>query len=258
MTSDLDLKELLEFAAEGEPPPVQGPAGVFRRADAIRRRRRVATCLAGVATVGVLVAAGVTVGGRTGGARPDSNGVAFPASTATTAASSAPVTPSVMAPVSLLQTLRGLLPSGSKTSRPVDDTYMAQVVITDGRGRTLVEIDVQPGYLSSDQKTPQSDLLAKFTCATRDIGPGAQCSAETLPDRTRIVSVSGSADEPKAPAVRLRQVDLLTPGGGRVVATAWNAENPSHGPVTRPEPALGLQQLRQIATSGRWWAAPAR
>jgi hypothetical protein len=255
VTGDLDLKELLEFAAEGEPPPVQGPAGVFRRADAIRRRRRMATCLAGVATVGVLVAAGVTVAGRTtGGPGPDGNGPALPASTGGTAPSATPVAPSVMAPVSLLHTLRALLPSGSKTSKPVDDTYMAQVVITDGGGRTLVEIDVQPGYLSSDQKTPQSDLLAKFTCATRDMAAGAQCSAETLPDQTRIVSVTGPADEPKAPAVRLRQVDLLTPGGGRVVATAWNAENPSRGPVTRPEPALGLPQLRAIATSGRWWA----
>jgi hypothetical protein len=160
--------------------------------------------------------------------------------------------------VSLLHTLRALLPSGLKTSKPVDDTYMAQLVITDSGGRTLVEIDVQPGYLSPNNKTSESDLLAMFTCATRDVGPGAKCSAETLPDRTRIVSVTGPADEPKAPAVRLRQVDLLTPGGGRVVATAWNAENPSRGPVTRPEPALGLQQLRQIATSGRWWAAPGR
>jgi hypothetical protein len=159
--------------------------------------------------------------------------------------------------VSLLHTLQALLPSGLKTGKPVDDTYMARLVITDSGGRTLVEVDVQPGYLSNDHKTPRSDLLAKFTCATRDVGPGAKCSAETLPDQTRIVSVTGSADEPKAPAVRLRQIDLLTPGGGRVVVTAWNAENPSRGPVTRPEPALGLAQLRQIATSDRWWATPA-
>ena len=156
--------------------------------------------------------------------------------------------------MSLLHTLRALLPSGLTTSKPVDDPSMAQLVITDSGGRTLVEIDVQPGYLSANSKTSESDLLAMFTCATRDVGPGAKCSAETLPDQTRIVSVTGPADEPKAPAVRIRQVDLLTPGGGRVVATAWNAENPSRGPVTRPEPALGLQQLRQIATSGRWWA----
>ena len=256
MTGDLDLKELLEFATEGEPPPVLGPAGVFRRADAIRRRRRVATGLAGVATVGVLVAAGLTITERPGGPRPDSDGSAFPAGPGPTTATSAPVAPSVLAPVSLLHTLRALLPAGLKTGKPVDDAYMAQLVITDGDGRTLVEVDVQPGYLSNDVKTPRSDLLDKFACATRDMGAGAKCSAETLPDQTRIVSVTGPADEPKAPAVRLRQIDLLTPGGGRVVATAWNAENPSRGPVTRAEPALDLLQLRQIATSNRWWAAP--
>jgi hypothetical protein len=248
VTGDLDLKELLEFAAGGEPPPVEGPAGVFRRADAIRRRRRVGTCLAGVATVGVLVAAGVTVTDRPGGPGP-----VFPAGPGPTAASSAPGAPSVLAPVSLLHTLRALLPAGLTTGKPVDDTYMARLVITDSGGRTLVEVDVQPGYLSNDRKTPRSDLLAKYDCATRDMGAGAKCSAETLPDQTRIVSVTGPADEPEAPAVRLRQVDLLTPGGGRVVVTAWNAENPSRGPVTRPEPALALQQLRQIAASDRWW-----
>src|SRR4051794_11252547 len=145
VTGDLDLKELLEFATEGEPPPAEGPAGVFRRADVIRRRRRAATALAGVATIGVLVTAGLTVTDRSGAPRPDANGAVVAGGPGTTAASSAPVTPSVLAPVSPLHTLRALLPSGLKTSKPVEQSTMAQLVITDSGGRTLVEVDVQPG-----------------------------------------------------------------------------------------------------------------
>jgi hypothetical protein len=257
VTGDLDLKGLLESAAEGEPPPVAGPAGVFQRADAIRRRRRwAATGLAGVMTFGVL-AAGVAITSGLGGAKPDGDGSALPAAPGTVAvtpSASASVSPAALAPVSLLHTLRGLVPPGGKVRAVTDEANVAKLVITDDGGRTLVEVDAQPGFLTTDAKTPASALLGWFDCATRAVPAGAHCTAETLPDKTRLVTVTGPAGEPGAPEVRIRQVDLLTPGGGRLVATAWNAVNVKSGPVTRPEPALDLGQLRKIATSGRWWA----
>jgi hypothetical protein len=248
VTGDLDLKELLEFAAEDEPPPEAGPANVFRRADAIRHRHRVVTGLAGVATLGVLVAAGVTIVNLSGRA-PSGNGeIGVPAAPGTTASAAASAGPE--SPVTIL---RALLPAGVQAGSEVSRKEFAQLVVTDLGGRTLVEVNVEPDFVASAGKITQAELLSRYDCAKRAVPTGAHCSAQTLPDGTRIVSVAGPAGEPGAPDVARRQVELLTPAGGRVVVTASNAVNPQKGPVTRPEPGLDLGQLRQIAASGRWW-----
>lgn len=140
----------------------------------------------------------------------------------------------------VMATLISLLPSGLKKSDQSGQNGFAELVIDDGRGKTAVEINVQPNM---------AGLAGSMNCASHAGQPGT-CTASTLPDGTKEVVTRGASPSGNGAVVQWR-VDALRPDGLRVVVFEFNAASAS-GPVTRSEPALTVAQLSQIATSQLW------
>ncbi|PNE37101.1 hypothetical protein [Streptomyces noursei] len=131
-------------------------------------------------------------------------------------------------------TLSSLLPKGVEVVKKSggDDPEYAYVVVDDGQGRSLVQVNVQP-----DMRDVADDLFH----------PGD----ESLADGTRI-AVQQGPDEKGVDGVLMWTVDTMRADGKRVVITAFNSAT-QHSAATRSTPALTMQQMREMALSPKWW-----
>ncbi|MFF0624136.1 hypothetical protein [Streptomyces sp. NPDC004296] len=112
------------------------------------------------------------------------------------------------------------------------DTSFGYAVVDDGRGRSLVQVNVQP-----DMRDVAGDLF----------GSGAR----TLPDGTRIAVHQGPGEK-GGDGVVMWTVDTMRTDGRRVVVSAFNAET-QQSAATRTAPALTVEQMRKIALDPKWW-----
>ncbi|WP_030145723.1 hypothetical protein [Streptomyces violaceorubidus] len=130
-------------------------------------------------------------------------------------------------------TLTTLLPGKlDVVARGGQESEYAYVVVDDGRGRSLVQINVQYG-----------------------MGDGAgplYAGGEILPDGTRVVTRQEPGEKAGAGVV-MWTVDTLRPGpaGLRVVISAFNTGDQNED-ATRDAPALGMEQLRKLALAEQW------
>ncbi|MDT7840954.1 hypothetical protein [Streptomyces justiciae] len=130
------------------------------------------------------------------------------------------------------KTLVDLLPSGlTPVSRGGDESGWGYVVVDDGKGKSLVEINVQPDM---------GDLL----------GEGMFEGAEEVGDGTMLVTHEDAGDKDVAGTVRWT-VDTVRINGLRVVISAYNSGGPHDAPG-RDKPALTMEQLKTIALSPAW------
>ncbi|WP_329280164.1 hypothetical protein [Streptomyces sp. NBC_00691] len=129
-------------------------------------------------------------------------------------------------------TLRSLLPKGLKVADKGGDGGYGYLVVDDGRGRSLVQINVQPNM---------SDVAGDL------FGSG---DVTTLPDGRR-VKLTQQPGEKGGEGVVWWTADTMTPEGFRVVVSAFNAGT-QHEAATRAEPALTMEQLKAIALSPKW------
>ncbi|MFM9450071.1 hypothetical protein [Streptomyces europaeiscabiei] len=130
------------------------------------------------------------------------------------------------------KTLTGLLPDdvhGVDGGNEASD--FAYVVLDDGKGRSLVQMNVQPGM---------ADLADSLFGA----------DAETLPDGTKVATRQGPGEK-GGEGVVMWTVDTLRTDGLRVVINAFNS-GAQHTAATRDTPVLTMAQLKEIATSERW------
>ncbi|MEU0601097.1 hypothetical protein ABZ484_23080 [Streptomyces sp. NPDC006393] len=130
-------------------------------------------------------------------------------------------------------TLARLVPHGLKVvSRSRSDDYeFGYVVVDDGRGKSLVQINVQP-----DMRDVEGELF----------GAGSR----TLPDGTKVVRRKQEGEKGIAGIV-MWTVDTIRPDGRRVVISAFNS-GAQNTPATRQAPALTMNQLEAIATDPKW------
>ncbi|GGY91010.1 hypothetical protein [Streptomyces poonensis] len=136
------------------------------------------------------------------------------------------------------KTLAGLLPRDMKVvTDGGQETEYAYVVVDDGKGESLVQVNVQPDIRSSDPKLDISEEL---------FGSGA----EVLPDGTKMTTKQGPGDD-KAPGLVMWTVDTMRTDGMRVVVSAFNSGSQTTAP-NRDTPALTMAQLKEIATSEEW------
>ncbi|MEW1721729.1 hypothetical protein [Streptomyces sp. NPDC093109] len=138
--------------------------------------------------------------------------------------------------VDVAKVMRSLLPAGLKVvgqdGQDGGGEY-GYLVVDDGRGRSLVQINVQP----------RSEHLR-----------GALFGGDptTLPDGTLLREEVSGGDKDVAGAV-MWTVDTLRTDGLRVVVSAFNSGDQQSAP-SRAEPALTMKQLAAIATSDKWTA----
>lgn len=129
------------------------------------------------------------------------------------------------------ETLVGLLPKEAEVvAQGGQETEYAYVVVDDGKGRSLVQINVQPDM--------------------RDVADQLYADAETLADGTK-VTVRQGPGEKGGEGVVMWTVDTMRPDGRRVVISAFNS-GAQHTAATRETPALTIGQLREIALSPQW------
>lgn len=147
--------------------------------------------------------------------------------------SPSPVVPSAAA---VQATLRSLLPQGLTVKSHGGEDGHGYVVVDDGKGASLVGVDVQPAG--------RKDIAKLFTGA----------GVVTLPDGTKVRSTRQPGEKGGAGVVWW-SVDTLTPKGFRVVVSAFNS-GAQYEAATRAEPALTMEQLKALALSPKWQKLP--
>ncbi|MEU4268189.1 hypothetical protein [Streptomyces sp. NPDC026092] len=128
-------------------------------------------------------------------------------------------------------TLRSLMPKGlTVVSSGGQEEEFAYVVVNDGKGKSLVQINVQNHM--------------------EDVAPRLKAAGTKLPDG-RLVLVTEEPGEKGGAGVTAWTAESLTPSGFRVVISAFNT-GAQHEAATRAKPALTKEQLREIALSPKW------
>ncbi|MEU6145932.1 hypothetical protein ABZ848_37020 [Streptomyces sp. NPDC047081] len=132
-------------------------------------------------------------------------------------------------------TLKSLLPKGIKATSDDsgDDPGFGYLVLDDGKGKSLVQVNVQ-----ADMSDVAGDLFG--------------ADSETLADGTK-VAVRKGPGEKGGSGVVMWTVDTLRSDGRRVVVSAFNP-GAQDTAATRGTPALTIEQLRTIALSPKWWS----
>lgn len=244
------------FELTGRTAVVDGALEHGRRALRRRRVTAVAGSVLALALVGGggAVAAGM-LGGPGDGANVASSGPAAPTAAPTDAPRTGEPSPDLKSPdptspdssspeaedtgkpappldyTLLMPTFLGLLPEDLSVGEKTDsEGEFASVVVDDGKGRSLVQINVQ-----RDMRDVADDLYGEAT---------------TLPDGT-LLATSKEPGEKGGAGVVWWSADTMRPDGMRVVVSAFNSGEQST-PATRPEPALTMDQLTALATSPEW------
>ncbi|MFF9149827.1 hypothetical protein ACF1BN_33805 [Streptomyces sp. NPDC014861] len=134
-------------------------------------------------------------------------------------------------------TLRALLPKGLQIVETGGDSGFGHAVVDDGKGRTLVQVNVQYGM---------GDVAHEL------YGSG---EVTTLPGGGKL-KLSRQPGEKGGAGVVWWSADTMTKKGFRVVVSAFNT-GAQHEPATRAEPALTMEQLKAIALDPKWAKLPA-
>jgi len=145
-----------------------------------------------------------------------------------------PTATGTTAAVPIAPMLKSLLPKRKFTvsDDSGDDSGFGYLVVDDGKGKSLVQVNVQ-----GDMSDVAGDLF----------GSGAQ----TLPDGTKVAVHQEPSEKGGAGAV-MWTVDTMRTDGRRVLISELNSGAP-HDDATRATPALSIKQLRAIALSPKWW-----
>ncbi|MFJ3584811.1 hypothetical protein ACIPPS_21645 [Streptomyces sp. NPDC090127] len=146
-------------------------------------------------------------------------------------APSKPAEPPAADGADVRKTLRTLMPEGlTVVADGGQDEEFAYVVVDDGKGKSLVQINVQ---------NHMGDLAPRLTAG-----------GTRLPDG-RLVMVTEEPGEKGGAGVLAWTAESLTPSGFRVVISAYNT-GAQHEAATRTTPALTKEQLKAIALSDKW------
>ncbi|MET9320885.1 hypothetical protein ABZX75_11975 [Streptomyces sp. NPDC003038] len=150
----------------------------------------------------------------------------------------APVPPSSgPAGAAAVDTLEGLLrPYGIPVAAKGGEGPRGYVVLDDGKGKSLVELEIQTRAGGGD-----GAVAAYLT---------ADPATVTLPDGTKMLAGQRPGEKGGAGVVWW-SVDTLRPNGVRVIVSAFNAKN-QQSAAARTAPALTMEQLKAIATHGMW------
>ncbi|PZG78722.1 hypothetical protein C1I97_36425 [Streptomyces sp. NTH33] len=134
---------------------------------------------------------------------------------------------------SIPATLAALVPDGLKivSKSPPDDDQFGYLVLDDGKGKSLVQVNVQPGMQDVEDQLFGSD-------------------AKVLPDGTK-VATRKQRGEKGVPGIVWWSVDTIRPDGRRVVISAFNS-GAQNTPATREAPVLTMEQMEAIATDRAW------
>ncbi|KUO21891.1 hypothetical protein [Streptomyces dysideae] len=128
-------------------------------------------------------------------------------------------------------TLTTLLPKGLNVVGKGGEGEFGYLVVDDGKGQTLVQVNVQSGMGDVEKQLFGED-------------------SETLPDGTKVTTRQGPGEK-GGQGVVMWTADTLRTDGTRVVISAFNTGS-QNAAATRETPALTIAQLRDIALDPKW------
>lgn len=131
--------------------------------------------------------------------------------------------------------LTDTLPTRLHVSQASGSEGFGHVVVNDGRGKSLVAVNVQ-------QWRPDAPAMKQLFE-----------KSETLPDGTRVATRQGPASGDGHSAIAWT-VDTFRRNGLRVVISAVNAPA-YHLPASREQPAIPIKELKEIALVAAWQQA---
>ncbi|MFJ3890034.1 hypothetical protein [Streptomyces rubrogriseus] len=209
----------------------------------LRRRAAVVSGVAGVALAGV---GGVLVLPADDPAGPDRSRTASAASAGTATAAAA-----AFSGDDLLRELKGLLPGGTygeESARGSDHQLgpAVRLVYDDGDGAAAVGMGfarVEPG------SARVRELMA---CPDHNMTPYDDCSSDRLPDGSLLRLYQGYEYPDMRVDTKLWTADLVTAEGQHVSVSEWNSPAEKGAPVSRDEPPLSTERLRELVTAGVW------
>ncbi|MGA5603747.1 hypothetical protein ACPCUF_22330 [Streptomyces griseoincarnatus] len=230
-----------------DPAALVGRGEVRGRRKQLLRRTAVLGGMTGVALVGV---------GATLLLTPD---VHDPRRTSAAAGPAATTSPSAASPSpaepftgdDILRSLKKLLPQGTYKEEQAQGTDSpmpphAHVVFDDGRGAAALG-------LSFDRVEPGSEQARqRATCPDKALVKYDDCTTAKLPDGSRLALFQGYEYADRRADTKRWYAELLTPKGHHVLLTEWNAPAEKGAPVSRPQPPLSVEQLKEVVTADVW------
>ncbi|MFI8190947.1 hypothetical protein ACIF8T_19395 [Streptomyces sp. NPDC085946] len=215
----------------------------------LRRRAAVLSGAAGIALVGVGGTL-LTPGGGDRSPADDRRSVAAGSGAAPAVSRS----PGAVPGDALLATLKKLLPDGEFSQERAGGTDdgpppYARLVYDDGKGPALISVSldrVEPGGMQARVATE---------CPDRAVASHDSCTTRTLPDGSSLMLLKGYEYPDRRADTKWWHAALVTPEGHQVGVSEWNAPAEKDAPVSRPEPPLPADRLREIATAPQWRAA---
>ncbi|MFJ4329894.1 MULTISPECIES: hypothetical protein [unclassified Streptomyces] len=210
----------------------------------LRRRTAVVGGVAGVALAGVGGALVLPADDPAGPDRAGAASVGTPKSTATAAGT-------VFTGDDLLRELKGLLPRGTygeESARASDHQLgpAARLVYDDGAGAAAIGMGfarVEPGSAQVRELT---------ACPDHNVTPYDDCTSDRLPDGSTLRLYQGYEYPDLRVDTKLWTADLVTAEGQHVSVSEWNSPAEKDAPVSRDEPPLSTERLRELVTAGVW------
>ncbi|MGW0014903.1 hypothetical protein ACWDVX_34795 [Streptomyces tendae] len=210
----------------------------------LRRRTAVVGGVAGVALAGVGGALVLPGDDPAGPDRSTAASVGTPNGKATAAATA-------FSGDGLLRELKGLLPRGTygeESARGSDHQLgpAAQLVYDDGAGAAAIAMGfarVEPGSARVRELT---------ACPDYNVTPYDDCSSDRLPDGSLLKLYQGYEYPDLRVDTKLWTADLVTAEGQHVSVSEWNSPAEKGAPVSRDEPPLSTERLRELVTAGVW------
>ncbi|MCP3758409.1 hypothetical protein [Streptomyces sp. TBY4] len=118
-------------------------------------------------------------------------------------------------------------------SRDESHADLGYLVLDDGKGKSLVSLEIQVD--NAEEPGVWADQFK---------------DAETLPDGAKVLTRKGDGDK-DVPGMLRWSAEVLRPNGTRLILSAVNGETEGSA-VTRKEPVLGVERLKELATSPKW------
>ncbi|WP_210585563.1 hypothetical protein [Streptomyces sp. GESEQ-35] len=211
----------------------------------LRRRGAVVGSAAGIALVGVGAAVVAPWGGG------DGDGQRSVGVDRTASASSESAAPAAVSGDELLKSLKGLLPEGEfsgEEARGTDELPgpYAHLVYDDGKGPAAIDVSlgrVEPGSDQARQAT---------TCPDKVLTPHDSCLTQRLPGGALLMVLQGYEYPDRRVDTKLWRAEFVTPKGSHVSVSEWNSAAQKGAPISRPEPPLTANTLREVVTAAAW------
>ncbi|MGV9450834.1 hypothetical protein [Streptomyces sp. NPDC003635] len=220
-------------------------AGGRSRGRRLRLRRRAAVLggAAGIALVGAGTALLV----------PWSGGSAPPAAGSDVAGQpSGTSSPAPLTSRELITTLEGLLPEGKiseQQARGTEDSKLppyVRLVYDDGEGPGAIGVSLNRVEPGSDQ------AREAVACPDQALVPHDSCVSTRMADGSLLKLFQGYEYPDRRVDTKWWSADLITPSGQHVSVSEWNAAAEKDAAISRSEPPLSTDQLKNLVAAQVW------